>query len=330
MLAAPDPEMWLSALDLAAHACGADDSGVFVSRARAMVVRRPELRLPAVRAALSAGIRDVGFFSEIAENESAPPAARAAAWTGWFESATADERPEVEARLRAWAAALPAGTQTEVLTELAATTTGAHFALNNVFPALLAQDATTLPRLADELAERVPGHGRLPEVQAVVQRQRAARTEAAEKRRTALTLALTGGQLTADPAAGQPLFTGLCLTCHSAGGQGVGFAPPLDGSRQRDPSAVLTALLEPEAAVENVFRPFQVRLRDGSTFEGFLKSRDGQRATMQSMGGAILRVNLLRAHTARYVNGHSLMPALADGLTDQQLADLVAYVRSLE
>lgn len=330
MLVAPEPERWGSALDLVAHACGADDSPVFAARARAMVARQPDLLLPAIRAALSAGIRDVAFFSEIAESESAPPAARAAAWTGWFESAGADERPGLEARLRAWAAGLPAGVQTEVLTELAATTTGAHFALNNVFPALLAQDAATLPRLADELAERVPGHGRLTEVQAVVQRQRAAHTEAAEKRRTALTLALAGGRLTADPAAGQPLFTGLCLNCHSAGGQGVGFAPPLDGSRQRDPSAVLTALLEPEAAVENVFRPFHVRLRDGTSLEGFLKSRDGPHATIQSMGGAMVRVNLLRAHTARHLNGHSLMPALATGLTDQQLADLVAYVRSLE
>jgi putative membrane-bound dehydrogenase-like protein len=329
LMAATDPEMWPSALDLAAHACTAADSARFAAQARRLLAERPALRLPAVRSALAAGVREAAFYSEIAQSEAADPAVRAAAWTGWFESAAAADRPAIEAALPAWAAALSAAAQTEVLSELASTTTGAHFALNHVFPALLAQDDAVLPRLADELAERVPGHGRLPEVQAVVQRQRATRTASAEKRIASLTTALTSGQLTADPAAGQPLFAGLCLTCHAAGGQGIGFAPPLDGSRQRDLSAVLTALLDPEAAVESVFRPFHVRRRDGTTLEGFLKSRDGNRATLQSMGGAIQPVNLLRAHSARHLNDHSLMPPLAVSLTDQQVADLVAWVRSL-
>lgn len=316
-------------VDFAAVACTETDSTAFVVRAREILKATPGVRLQVVRSALSAGIRDAAFYAEIARSDEAEPPVRAAAWTGWFESAESAEKPGIEASLRDWSAALPAPAQTDVLTELASTTIGAHFALNNVFPALLAQDTATLSRLADELGERVPGHGRLPDVQASVRKNRDARTAANEQRVATLTAALGSGQLTAVPAAGQPLFTGLCLTCHSAGGQGVGFAPPLDGSRQRDLTAVLTALLDPEAAVENVFRPYHVRLRDGTVIEGFLKVRDGNRVAIQSMGGAVQNVNLLRAHTARHLNGHSLMPPLADTLTDQQLADLAGYVRSL-
>jgi len=55
---------------------------------------------------------------------------------------------------RDWAGQPPAGPQTEVLIELASTTVGAHFALNNVFLALLA--GLALKRLTiDDIAGAV-------------------------------------------------------------------------------------------------------------------------------------------------------------------------------
>ena len=47
----------------------------------------------------------------------------------------------------------------------------------------------------------------------------------------------------ADSTEGAPLAKGLCLTCHSLGNQGVGFAPPLDGSEARDLEGLITACL---------------------------------------------------------------------------------------
>jgi putative heme-binding domain-containing protein len=213
--------------------------------------------------------------------------------------------------------------KTAALNEFASTEIGTHFALNNFFPALLAQDSVTLSRLADELGDRVPQHGRLGEVQQMVNHQRRVRTDESARRIAAVE------NLTGDKATGEPLFTSLCLTCHSAAGKGIGFAPPLDGSSKRDLPALLLAMVEPEAAVENVFRPFHIRMRDGTEVEGFLKFRRGNRVAIQMMGGATQEVNLLRAHTARFRNGHSVMPPLAAGLTDQQIADLAAFVRGL-
>ena len=108
-----------------------------------------------------------------------------------------------------------------------------------------------------------------------------------------------------------------------------GQTPPLDGSSKRDLPSVLLAMLEPEAAVENVFRPYHIRLRDGTEIEGFLKARNGNRMTLQLMGGATQELNLLRAHTARHRNAHSVMPPLATSLTDQQIADIAAFLRGL-
>lgn len=323
-MAGKDAAAWPAALDLAAIACTEADSVEFVKSARTILEAQPALLLPIVRAAVNAGIRDKIFYADMMDrSESDIPSAHAAAYIGWFHSANQYEKPKVESALRMWSEEIPAEMKTAVLKEFASTETGTHFALNNFFPALLAQDAVTLPRLADELAERVPQHGRLAEVQQIVNRQRKTRTDENAKRIAAVE------KLTGDKAAGEPLFTSLCLTCHSAGGKGIGFAPPLDGSSKRDLPALLLAMLEPEAAVENVFRPFHIRMRDGTEIEGFLKARSGNRVSIQLMGGAIQDVNLLRAHTARYRNGHSAMPPLASGLTDQQIADIAAFVRGL-
>ena len=318
-----EQDRWQDGLDLAANACTAADSAEFVRLAQGILKDHPERRLYVVRSALRAGIRSVEFYGSLFGPDIADPAVRAAASQGLFDSAQSADKAKVEEQLRTWAASLPPAEQTQLLNELAATETGTHFALNNAFPALLAQDGTTLPRLADELSECVPQHGRLPQVQSRVNDMRKARSEAAAGRITAVE------KLTGDQAAGEPLFTSLCLTCHSAAGKGIGFAPPLDGSNKRDLPAVLLAMLEPEAAVENVFRPYHIRLRDGREVEGFLKARSGNRVAIQMMGGATQDINLLRAHTARYRNGHSAMLPLAAGLTDQQIADIAAFVRRL-
>lgn len=318
-----EKDRWANGLDLAANACTAAESAEFVRLAEVILKDHPERQLHVVRSALSAGIRSVEFYGSLFGPNIEESAVRVAASHGMFDSAQSADKAKVEEHLRTWAASLPAAEQTQLLNGLASTETGTHFALNNAFPALLAQDATTLPRLADELSERVPKHAHLPQVQAIVQQQRKARSEAAAKRIAAVT------QLTGDKTAGGPLFTSLCLTCHSAGGKGIGFAPPLDGSNKRDLPALLQAMLEPDAAVENVFRPLHIRLRNGTELEGFLKARSGNRVTIQMMGGATQHVNLFRAHTARYRNGHSSMPPLAAGLADQQIADLGAFVRGL-
>ncbi len=324
VMAGKDAAAWPAALDLAASACTEAESAEFVRSARAIVEGRPALLLPTVRAAVSAGIRDKDFYLDMMERgESTGPAARAAAWIGWFQSADQHEKPKVEAALRAWSGEIAAEMKTAALNEFASTEIGTHFALNNFFPALLAQDTATLPRLADELGDRVPQHGRLGEVQQEVNHRRRVRTDESARRIADVE------KLTGDKATGEPLFTSLCLTCHSAAGKGIGFAPPLDGSSKRDLPALLLAMVEPEAAVENVFRPFHIRMRDGTELEGFLKSRRGNRVAIQMMGGATQEVNLLRAHTARFRNGHSVMPPLAAGLTDQQIADLAAFVRGL-
>ncbi|MEY5027146.1 MAG: hypothetical protein RLZZ244_2674, partial [Verrucomicrobiota bacterium] len=131
------------------------------------------------------------------------------------------------------------------------------------------------------------------------------------------------------PDAGKPLFEAACLACHSAGGKGVGFAPPLDGSQNRDVEALAHSVLAPSEAVEDVFRMYRVEKKDGTSVEGFRRAEDSRGITLVLMGGAELLVPPSEIRDAGYIRGKSVMPELAGGLTDEQVAELIAYLRSL-
>ena len=134
----------------------------------------------------------------------------------------------------------------------------------------------------------------------------------------------------ADPAEGEPLAKGLCLTCHVIKGQGVGFAPPLDGFAARDLDGAITAILNPNAAMENVFRAFQIETKDGVTHEGFKQNETRKEITLLGMGGAPQIYPVKKIKKAGFVEGRSVMPEIAAGLSAKQVAALIAYLRAVD
>jgi glucose/arabinose dehydrogenase len=60
-----------------------------------------------------------------------------------------------------------------------------------------------------------------------------------------------------DAKAGKVLFQ-TCLLCHKVGSEGKNIAPALDGSANRENEALLTAILDPDAAVESNYAVYRV------------------------------------------------------------------------
>lgn len=133
-----------------------------------------------------------------------------------------------------------------------------------------------------------------------------------------------------DAKAGQPLFTALCLSCHTVAGKGGNLAPALDGSGHRDLDGLLRALLTPNAAVEGGYRAFRVETRDGRLQEGFLVSRDDSGITLRMMGGAETRIPAHSVAKAEFTNRSLMIEGLIDALPEQQVADLFEYLRGLK
>ena len=134
-----------------------------------------------------------------------------------------------------------------------------------------------------------------------------------------------------DANLGKPLFTGLCLSCHSAGSEGAGWAPALDGSGYRDTESLIWAILDPDAAVEGPYALRRVHKNDGTAVEGYLEKSTDRGVTLRFMGGASLFVPTSEIKAVQHLRGRSSMPeGLVDNLPPDQVADLLAYIRTLQ
>jgi putative heme-binding domain-containing protein len=133
-----------------------------------------------------------------------------------------------------------------------------------------------------------------------------------------------------NPAEGKTLFQ-TCLLCHQVGSKGQNIAPALDGSASREYEALLTAILNPDAAVESSYAVYRVRKKDGQSVEGYLVNKDARGTTLAFMGGSRVFIETANIQNQGFLGGRSFMTkGLIDNYTDKQVADLLSYIRTLK
>jgi putative heme-binding domain-containing protein len=129
---------------------------------------------------------------------------------------------------------------------------------------------------------------------------------------------------------GEMLFQ-TCLMCHKVGNKGQSIAPALDGSAARENEALLTAILDPDAAVESNYAVYRVNKKDGGNVEGYLVKKDERGTTIAFMGGAQTFVEAEAIKSQGFLGGRSfMMKGLIDNYSDAQVADLLAYIKTLK
>ncbi len=134
-----------------------------------------------------------------------------------------------------------------------------------------------------------------------------------------------------DPEKGKTIFQSTCLICHKVGNNGQDIAPALDGSGNRDDEALLTAILDPDAAVEGGYELFRVIKKDNSTLEGYLYQRADNGITIAVMGGNKIFIPEADIKRTQALGGRSFMPrGLIDRYSDEEVANLLAYIRMLK
>ena len=133
-----------------------------------------------------------------------------------------------------------------------------------------------------------------------------------------------------NPNEGKMLFQ-TCLLCHQVGSKGQNIAPALDGSASRDYEALLTAILNPDAAVESSYAVYRVTKKDGNSIEGYLVNKDARGTTLAFMGGSKVFIEAGTIKNQGFLGGRSFMvKGLIDNYTDKQVADLLSYIRTLK
>lgn len=137
-------------------------------------------------------------------------------------------------------------------------------------------------------------------------------------------------KLKGDPKHGSSLAV-RCVMCHQmSNNQGVEFGPNLQGWGLSQPSEIIAqAIIEPSKDIAHGFDGTEIVTKDGITIHGMVLT-EGDIFIVRSMGGQQQFVPKERIAKRRKMDRSMMMSATMLGMTAQDVADLVAYLRQAE
>jgi putative membrane-bound dehydrogenase-like protein len=133
-------------------------------------------------------------------------------------------------------------------------------------------------------------------------------------------------KLRGDPKRGATA-AGACLMCHRVGGQGTDYGPALDGFASRQArEVVINAIVHPSSDIAHGFDGAEVTLTDGRKIHGMVLS-SGNPVIIQSTGGVVQMIPAAMVKERKRLGRSLMLSAEQLGLTAQQVADIVAYLK---
>jgi len=134
--------------------------------------------------------------------------------------------------------------------------------------------------------------------------------------------------LTSDAVAGRAVFEKRCSACHRLQDIGKEVGADLAALKDRSTDAMLTAILDPNRAVETKFLVYTVVTKDGLQHIGMLKGETGGSLTLIGNDGkeqTVVRADIEELLASK----RSLMPeGLEKDLSGQDLTNVIAFVQS--
>lgn len=136
--------------------------------------------------------------------------------------------------------------------------------------------------------------------------------------------------LTPEALRGQTIYQGKgnCASCHRIKGVGARTGPDLSEVGARRPEQLTQKLLTPDAEINPANRPYRVTLKNGTVVNGRLLNLDT--FTVQMLDDKENLRGFVKADLKEYVFVEkSPMPSYKNKLSDQEIADVVAYLSTL-
>lgn len=130
------------------------------------------------------------------------------------------------------------------------------------------------------------------------------------------------------PKKGEAHFQTRCASCHRMFQKGGLVGPDLTSFQRNDREALLLAIVVPSAEIREGFQHTIVQMKSGEVHSGFREEINQDRVVLRQLTGqarVLPRAEIAHLDTSKA----SLMPAgLLNGLSDADLRDLFAYLRS--
>lgn len=134
----------------------------------------------------------------------------------------------------------------------------------------------------------------------------------------------------ADIENGKIMYQRTCYACHKMYGDGGILGPDLTGSNRGSTAYLLSNILEPSGEIQDDYKMVLITTQDGRTYTGNIVAENERQLTMRTVNQDAIAINKSDIQT-KEVSPNSMMPqGLLKPLTDEEVVDLVAYLKRLE
>ena len=134
----------------------------------------------------------------------------------------------------------------------------------------------------------------------------------------------------ASPQRGKVLFQRTCGSCHTMFGEGAKIGPDLTGSNRTNISYILSNVLNPSEEIQDDYKMVVVTTRDGRTYSGNVVGENSRQITLRVVGQDAVVINKSEVQSKEVTDVSMMPPGLFDQLREEEVLDLVSYLRSVE
>jgi putative heme-binding domain-containing protein len=139
-------------------------------------------------------------------------------------------------------------------------------------------------------------------------------------------------QAKGDAERGRALFAAQsCRACHTdADGQTPKGPHLVDIGKRYSPAELVESILKPSAKIAQGYEAYGFAMPDGRVFTGFVVSEGASVVQVRESSGALRELKRSDIEERRRQEPSAMPEGIAGTLTPEQLADLVAYLQSLD
>ncbi|MFZ9794031.1 MAG: c-type cytochrome, partial [Gemmataceae bacterium] len=129
-----------------------------------------------------------------------------------------------------------------------------------------------------------------------------------------------------DLGKGELMFQKHCAACHQVAGKGAKIGPQLDGIGSRGLDRLLEDMLDPNRNVDQAFRQTTLTLKNGQFINGLVLREEGVLLVLADQQGKEIRVAKDQVEERKLSNVSPMPAGFVDQLSNQEFADLMAYM----
>ena len=134
-----------------------------------------------------------------------------------------------------------------------------------------------------------------------------------------------------DAVHGKELYSTYCSACHMAGSTGVEFGPALsDIGNKLSKQFLYSNIIYPSAGISFGYEGYSLKMKDGTTYTGYVLSRTEDELTLKMMGGTQKEIELADIETQEAMEKSLMTEGLHKVMSEEDLVDLVEYLGTLK